>query len=102
MHIRGGFPFKTIATSYNGPRAFAICLTVAVFGLAASPADAAKGQRHAANSARSDAVAAVAKKTEKTVAIQSDADPAENCTSARRRLFVEDEGWIVRRVTTCY
>ena len=25
-----------------------------------------------------------------------------NCAQARRRLWVEGEGWIVRRVTTCY
>jgi hypothetical protein len=25
-----------------------------------------------------------------------------NCTKSRKRLWVEDEGWVVRRVTTCF
>ncbi|WP_082494307.1 hypothetical protein [Methylobacterium sp. Leaf108] len=28
-------------------------------------------------------------------------DDAANCSRARRRLWVDGEGWIVRRVTTC-
>ena len=28
-------------------------------------------------------------------------DDATTCSRARRRLWVEGEGWIVRRVTTC-
>ena len=28
-------------------------------------------------------------------------DDAANCSRSRRRLWVEGEGWIVRRVTTC-
>ena len=27
---------------------------------------------------------------------------APGCTKARRRLWVESEGWIVRRITTCH
>ena len=29
-------------------------------------------------------------------------DDGKNCDQSRKRLFVEGEGWIVRRVTTCY
>lgn len=29
------------------------------------------------------------------------ADDQTNCSRARRRLWVDGEGWIVRRVTTC-
>lgn len=28
-------------------------------------------------------------------------DDSANCTKSRRRLWVDGEGWIVRRVTTC-
>ncbi|WP_335645539.1 hypothetical protein [Methylobacterium durans] len=28
-------------------------------------------------------------------------DDTANCSRSRRRLWVEGEGWIVRRVTTC-
>ncbi|TGD96076.1 hypothetical protein [Methylobacterium nonmethylotrophicum] len=33
-------------------------------------------------------------------ATAAEADDAQ-CTTARKRLFVDGEGWIVRRVTTC-
>ncbi|WP_210485552.1 hypothetical protein [Microvirga antarctica] len=29
-------------------------------------------------------------------------DDGKSCGQSRKRLFVEGEGWIVRRVTTCY
>ena len=35
---------------------------------------------------------------ESTVASE---DEAGSCTRARRKLWVEGEGWVVRRVTTC-
>lgn len=28
-------------------------------------------------------------------------DDGANCTKSRKRMFVDGEGWIVRRVTTC-
>ena len=28
-------------------------------------------------------------------------DDAANCTKSRKRLWVDGEGWIVRRITTC-
>lgn len=35
-------------------------------------------------------------------ATEADDDPLpEGCTRARRRLWVDGEGWLVRRVTTC-
>jgi hypothetical protein len=43
---------------------------------------------------------AVAADVDTTSSIQSGSEGA--CSTARRRLFVEGEGWIVRRVTTCY
>lgn len=41
------------------------------------------------------------KDVEATGSIQTDEDTGY-CSKARRRLFVEGEGWIVRKVTTCY
>jgi uncharacterized membrane protein len=32
---------------------------------------------------------------------ETDGDDDAACTRARRRLWVEGEGWVVRRVTTC-
>ncbi|NEU14199.1 hypothetical protein G3T14_18990 [Methylobacterium sp. BTF04] len=38
-----------------------------------------------------------------TVASVSEPDDAmTNCSRSRRRLWVDGEGWIVRRVTTCH
>ncbi|MFE1601984.1 hypothetical protein [Methylobacterium sp. ID0610] len=36
-----------------------------------------------------------------TATTPEDAADDATCTTARKRLFVEGEGWIVRRVTTC-
>ena len=46
------------------------------------------------------AVTAMADK-EPQAARTADALPP-NCQRARRKFFVADEGWIVRKVTTCY
>ncbi|WP_244476989.1 hypothetical protein [Methylobacterium sp. Leaf117] len=34
-------------------------------------------------------------------AVTESEDEAVNCSRSRRRLWIEGEGWIVRRVTTC-
>jgi hypothetical protein len=39
---------------------------------------------------------------EVTSSVQQNAASTPNCDRSRKRLFVEGEGWIVRRVTTCY
>lgn len=36
-----------------------------------------------------------------TIASVEAEDDQTNCTRSRRRLWVDGEGWIVRRVTTC-
>jgi len=71
---------------------------------AAMPCEAA----HAVSSARPTPKAvqekvatAASKDVEETGAIQSGSDMT-SCSKSRQRLFVEGEGWIVRKVTTCY
>jgi hypothetical protein len=50
-----------------------------------------------------DKVASVASKdAETTGSIQAGASDTSSCDRSRKRLFVEGEGWIVRKVTTCY
>jgi hypothetical protein len=39
---------------------------------------------------------------ETTSSIQTKPANDGTCDISRKRLFVEGEGWIVRRVTTCY
>jgi len=72
------------------------------FLFAAMPSEAA----HAVSPARPDAKALkekiaenAAQDVEETGSIQSD---TSTCSKSRQRLFVEGEGWIVRKVTTCY
>ena len=43
-----------------------------------------------------------AKDVEATGSIQAEAPDTSTCDRSRKRLFVEGEGWIVRKVTTCY
>jgi hypothetical protein len=57
----------------------------------------------AATSVKDKGTAVAVKDVEETSSIQTDAtDDMSNCDRSRKRLFVEGEGWIVRRVTTCY
>ena len=83
---------------------------MALAGLAASlamapaPAHASRvgtaGQQEVKSPKEALGKTAVAVDVDTTSSIQPASDGA--CSTARRRLFVEGEGWIVRRVTTCY
>jgi hypothetical protein len=89
---------------FNGKAGFLASLGLAMgIVLAAMPAQAAQpgsSGRLAVNSVKEKATAVAVKDPETTSSIEGDLDA--NCASSRKRLFVESEGWIVRRVTTCY
>jgi hypothetical protein len=53
-----------------------------------------------AGTARDVAATSSVAATGGVTATAAEADDAQ-CTTARKRLFVDGEGWIVRRVTTC-
>ena len=75
---------------------------IAVASLPAQAAPAASPTAQAVTSAK-DKVSAVAdKEPETTGSVQPAANGDVACARSRKRLFVEGEGWIVRRVTTCY
>jgi hypothetical protein len=59
-------------------------------------------ERLAPKSVKQNVTAVAAKDPETTSSIQVDSEEGVNCDRSRKRLFVEGEGWIVRRVTTCY
>lgn len=42
------------------------------------------------------------KDVEQTGSIDAKDDDTSGCSQSRKRLFVEGEGWIVRKVTICY
>ncbi|PVE21896.1 hypothetical protein DC522_24230 [Microvirga sp. KLBC 81] len=76
-------------------------------GLIAMPlpteaAPAAPPERLAAKTLKQKATEVAAKDVAETGSIQTDAPDTSTCDRSRKRLFVEGEGWIVRKVTTCY
>ena len=75
--------------------AFVIQLGLSVIGastLAAAPAPTKVAQTSTADASSAEVEPAVADAT---------SDDLSNCSRARRRLWVDGEGWIVRRITTC-
>ena len=56
----------------------------------------------AAKPAKETVTAVSAKDVETTSSVQPSTGSDAYCDISRKRMFVEGEGWIVRRVTTCY
>jgi hypothetical protein len=85
-------------------RLFASAWLVGGLSLAALPAFAASHDtdRAASQSARERVTALASQDPETTSSIGTGTSEELNCARSRKRLFVEGEGWIVRRVTTCY
>jgi hypothetical protein len=99
-----GASFKMGISPLSGSlRLFAVLSIVAGFGLVTQSAQAAPAGHGAAAKPHKETVTAVAAKdVEATSSIQSNPTSAPHCDISRKRLFVEGEGWIVRKVTTCY
>jgi hypothetical protein len=81
------------------------CLSVAAgLALTVLPAHAAYAVAHdgkAIKTATKSTTEVAVKDPETTGSVQPP-DDGLNCSQSRKRLFVEGEGWIVRKVTTCY
>ena len=84
---------------------------IASFGIAAGlvfapmPADAAPNLAAGAPAAKvvkGVGTAVAAKDVEETGSIKEQDSDDAICSKSRKRLFVEGEGWIVRKLTTCY
>jgi hypothetical protein len=94
----------------NSPRGEGLSFVAAILvgaglALASLPAQAAPGistDKQSDKPAKEKMTAVAAKDPETTSSIQSGENEDANCARSRQRLFVEGEGWIVRRVTTCY
>ena len=71
---------------------------IALGGVA--PADAAPAKPAKAKAAAAEPAPAAAREP-KAAYSQAGPDDAAGCFTGRKKLFVEGEGWIVRRVTTC-
>ena len=88
--LSGGFKLLAVLSIFAG---------AALFGSAeAAPA----GHAAAAKPAKDNVTSVVAKDVETTSSVQPNTGSDAACDVSRKRLFVEGEGWIVRRVTTCY
>jgi hypothetical protein len=90
--------------SKNGLGVVVAMVVLGGFSLLTLPAHAAHatGQHTDKQAVRDNATTVAAQDPETTGSIQSQPEPDANCAKSRMRLWVKDEGWIVRKVTTCY
>ncbi|MBB4039995.1 hypothetical protein GGR34_001642 [Microvirga flocculans] len=103
MKISGAFTRAKISWCGAGFKVLAVLAAIAGFGLEAGPAEASHASYSAAaRPAKDRAMSSAAKDVETTSSIRADAESKANCEISRKKLFVEGEGWIVRRVATCY
>jgi hypothetical protein len=91
--------------SFGGGIRLLACLSL-VMGmvLTALPAEAAHNlgrDERAIESATNIKTNVAMKDTDTSDSIEA-SDDGLSCSQSRKRLFVEGEGWIVRKVTTCY
>ncbi|MCJ2029924.1 hypothetical protein MKK50_11010 [Methylobacterium sp. J-043] len=79
----------------NAHSTAAAVLGLALIGLTAMPSLAAPG------TGRSTTQVAEAAQVSQAAATSESDEESANCNKQRRRLWIEGEGWIVRRVTIC-
>jgi hypothetical protein len=103
MKASGAFIQKRVSPRSGCLKLFAVLSLLAGFGLATEAVQAAPvGHGAAAKPSKETVTAVVAKDVETTSSVQSNAGNAPHCDTSRKRMFVDGEGWIVRKVTTCY
>jgi hypothetical protein len=91
--------------SFGGGIQWLACLTLAAgmaFTLLPAEAAHALARDGKAIKAATEAKTEVAAKDPETTGSIQPSDDGLSCSQSRKRLFVEGEGWIVRKVTTCY
>ncbi|MEE1658126.1 hypothetical protein VB618_18145 [Microvirga sp. CF3062] len=71
-------------------------------GLAGTAEAAPASHGVAAKPAKEVVTSISARDVETTSSVQPTTGSDAHCDISRKRMFVEGEGWIVRRVTTCY
>ncbi|MBZ6075515.1 hypothetical protein [Microvirga puerhi] len=76
-------------------------LSLASLPAHASPLKSPAPHHAVAKSVNVHSTTMAARDPEATSSIRMD-DDKPNCNRSRKKLWVEDEGWIVRQVTTCY
>jgi hypothetical protein len=83
---------------------FALACVIGGLSLSSTPVSAAHGADHSGTKQAAQTVTSLAAKDPETTSsiTQDQNDDGPTCDRSRKRLWVEGEGWIVRRVTTCY
>ncbi|MBD2748783.1 hypothetical protein IC232_18990 [Microvirga sp. BT688] len=81
---------------------FTVLAVFAGAGLVGAAEAAPASHGVAAKPAKETVTAVSAKDVETTSSVQPTTGSDAHCDISRKRMFVEGEGWIVRRVTTCY
>lgn len=104
MKTAGAFLSRHGSPLGRGLKILTILASAGLASLAAERADAAHAGHGAAANGVKEAVTSIAAKedVDTTSSIEPKAAEDGTCSISRKRLFVEGEGWIVRRVTTCY
>ena len=98
-----GASFGEKISLVGGFKVLAVLAIAVGFGFAAERTDAAhSGHGVTAKPAKETVTSVAAKDVETTSSIETKSASDAPCAISRKRLFVEGEGWIVRRVTTCY
>ena len=110
MKTSGASARRRFSPLGGGLKIMAVLAVSLGFGFAAQRTDAAhaghgvaaKPVRQMEASVREPVTPVAAKDVETTSSIETRSPDNGTCSISRKRLFVEGEGWIVRRVTTCY
>jgi hypothetical protein len=103
MKALGASARRKISPLRGSLKIITVLAAVVGFGLAAERTDAAHaGHAMAAKPAKEQVASVAAKDVETTSSTEMKSMNDAPCDISRKRLFVEGEGWIVRRVTTCY
>ncbi|WP_201861504.1 hypothetical protein [Microvirga soli] len=97
-----GASVQTRVLSQGALKVLVVLSVFAGAGLVGSAEAAPASHGVAAKPAKETVTAIAAKDVETTSSVQSATGSDAYCDISRKRMFVEGEGWIVRRVTTCY
>jgi hypothetical protein len=93
---------ESVFSLRNGKMALAAACLLGGLSLASEPAQAARNVDRAPSQTKAKVTALASQDPETTGSIGEDRAGDLNCARSRKRLWVEGEGWIVRKVTTCY
>jgi hypothetical protein len=103
MKALGASAWRKFSPLGGGLKIVAVLAVAIGFGLAAERTDAAHaGHGVTAKPAKEPVTSVAVKDVEATSSIETKSANDAPCDISRKRLFVEGEGWIVRRVPTCY